>query len=214
MIGGIGKGRPSSSTATTAAVGNQSVSKQLTSQQTPSSSSSRNFIPDFDHNLRQIQRERYQVISPETSIEYLKSNGYKQTYGHHLVWHLFRRNFSGQQSPYKSRGNCIIDNYVYTSNPCCICRDQYLVLHYTNLDLMKQFINPYSGYVIPNTVVCLCSHQYEQLLVAVTLAKDYGLLTFEMPLRTYDYGDYYTPKQLSSSATTTTTTHTDHCSHH
>ena len=76
-------------------------------------------------------------------------------------------------------------------NPCPICRDEYLILHYTNLDLLKQFIRPQTGYVYENTILCLCSAQYEQLLVAINLAKNHGLLTFEMPLRTYDYKDYY-----------------------
>lgn len=34
---------------------------------------------------------------------------------------------------------------ISTGNPCPICRDEYLVLDYRNVDLLKQFISPYSG---------------------------------------------------------------------
>jgi len=146
---------------------------------------------DTKQDMRDPLRDRSRVITPEQSIRYLKSTAFKETYAHHKVWQLFRRNFKGQYSPYKSRSTCIIDDYVYTSNPCPICRDQYLVLHYTNMDLLNHFINPHSGYVYENTILCLCAKQYEQLLVAITLAKDCGLLTFEVPLRTYDYHEYY-----------------------
>lgn len=34
---------------------------------------------------------------------------------------------------------------IATGNPCPICRDEYLILDYRNVDLLKQFISPYSG---------------------------------------------------------------------
>ena len=142
-------------------------------------------------------RKRTLVVTPEQSIRYLESEAYKASYGHHKVWHLFRRNFKGRFSPWRSRDKCIVDGMVWTSNPCPICRDEYLVLHYSNLKLINQFINPFTGYVYENTVLCLCAEKYEKLLVAVNLAKNYGLLTFEMPLRTFDYRDYYKPSKLN-----------------
>lgn len=60
-----------------------------------------------------------------------------------------------------------------------------------NIDLLKHFISPHTGYVYPNTILCLCHDQYEKLCVAVSLAKNYGLLNFEVPLRQYDYSIYY-----------------------
>ncbi|CAG2100629.1 unnamed protein product, partial [Medioppia subpectinata] len=78
----------------------------------------------------------------------------------------------------RTRNLDIHDGLQYLPFAHIVCRDEYLVLHYTNMDLLNQFINPHSGYVYENTILCLCSKQYEQLLVAITLAKDYGLLTF------------------------------------
>lgn len=37
---------------------------------------------------------------------------------------------------------------IVTGNPCPICRDEYLVLHEKNVDLLKQFISPYTGEVL------------------------------------------------------------------
>lgn len=34
---------------------------------------------------------------------------------------------------------------IATGNPCPICRDEFLILDYRNVDLLKQFISPYSG---------------------------------------------------------------------
>jgi small subunit ribosomal protein S18b len=48
------------------------------------------------------------------------------------------------------------NNFIYfqrggkisTGNPCPICRDEYLVLHHENVDLLKQFISPHTGEVL------------------------------------------------------------------
>ena len=37
---------------------------------------------------------------------------------------------------------------IATTNPCPICRDEYLVLDHRNIDLINQFISPYNGEVI------------------------------------------------------------------
>ncbi|CAG2122557.1 unnamed protein product, partial [Medioppia subpectinata] len=94
-----------------------------------------------DSSARDPMRDRTRVVSPQQSIQYVKSTAFAETYAHYKVWQLYRRNFKGQFSPFRSRDNCIIDNYIYTSNPCPVCRDEYLVLHYTNMDLLNQFIN-------------------------------------------------------------------------
>jgi len=36
----------------------------------------------------------------------------------------------------------------------------------------------------------LCQKKQKELLVAITKAKDYGLISFDVPLRDYDYSDY------------------------
>lgn len=98
----------------------------------------KNFKPD---------RDRSTVIPVETSIQYLTSDAYKETYGTRFVWERYRRNHKGQLPPRKTRESCIIQDYVSTGNPCPICRDEYLIFHYTNLQLLKQFISPFTGEV-------------------------------------------------------------------
>lgn len=57
---------------------------------------------------------------------------YKDTYQHYLVWHLYRRGFKGQIAPANLRRSCLDQwGFVKMKNACPICRDKYLVLHYT-----------------------------------------------------------------------------------
>lgn len=42
---------------------------------------------------------------------------------------------------------------ISTGNPCPICRDEYLVLDYRNVDLLKQFISPFNGAILPTKYV-------------------------------------------------------------
>jgi len=87
------------------------------------------------------------------------------------------------------------------------------VLDYRNIDLLKQFISPHNGAILPTKYVLqpvnynqskpyfknltlfhrktgLCQKKQKELLVAITKAKDYGLISFDVPLRDYDYSDY------------------------
>lgn len=91
--------------------------------------------------------DRTKIIPVETSINYLSSEAYRQTYGDRPVWELYRRNFKGGFAPQKTRQTCIRGGLISTGNPCPICRDEYLVLDYRNLDLLNQFISPHSGQV-------------------------------------------------------------------
>lgn len=92
-------------------------------------------------------KDRSIKIDVETSIRYLKSAAYKETYGDHLVWHLYRRNHKGGIPPQRTRKSCIYKDVIRTGSPCPICRDQYLVLHHTHLDLLKQFVSEHTGEV-------------------------------------------------------------------
>lgn len=91
--------------------------------------------------------DRTKIIPVETSIRYLKSTAYKTTYGDQPVWVPYRRNHKGQYPPLKTRKTCIRNGVISTGSPCPICRDEYLVLDYTNVDLLKQFISEYTGEV-------------------------------------------------------------------
>lgn len=92
-------------------------------------------------------RDRSNVIPYERSIEYLKSGSYEATYGNKKVWELYRRVHKGQLPKFLTRKTCIRGKVIVTGSPCPICRDEYLVLHHKNLELLKQFISPYTGEV-------------------------------------------------------------------
>lgn len=90
-------------------------------------------------------KDRSIKIDVETSMRYMRSNAFKETYGDHKVWELYRRNHKGHLPPTKTRKTCIKRNEIRTGNPCPICRDQYLVLDYTNLPLLHHFISEHTG---------------------------------------------------------------------
>ncbi|KAG8181565.1 hypothetical protein JTE90_017315 [Oedothorax gibbosus] len=133
----------------------------------------------------------YKIHPVETSIRYLKSKAYQTTYGDEPVWVKYRRNFKGQFVPRLTRKSCVRNGLIETGSPCPICRDEYLVLHYTNVDLLKQFIHPKTGEIHDCRKIHVCQRQLTKLRVAVKLAKFHGLLTHEVPFRTYDYKEYY-----------------------
>lgn len=92
-------------------------------------------------------RDRSTKIPVETSIEYLASQEFKESYGDKLVWEGYRRVHKGGISPKLTRESCIRFRVVTTGSPCPICRDEYLILDHRNLELLKQFISPHTGEV-------------------------------------------------------------------
>jgi len=144
--------------------------------------------------------DRSKVISLESSMRYLESNAYKQTYGDIPVWVPYRRNFKGQFAPTRTRKSCIEVNEkrLRTSNPCPICRDEYLVIDYRNIKLLKQFISPFNGATLHWDKTGVCRTRQLELLVAIEKARDYGTITFDQPVRNYDYSEYYADWKPSS----------------
>lgn len=149
---------------------------------------------------RSKERDRRIPILWDVSIRYMESEAYKKAYGDFLVWQLFRRN-----RPYRFdipgrhiRISCIGDDgFIQYGQPCPICRDEYLVLDYRNIKLLKQFIQPATQQVYPARKTNLCQKKHEQLLVEVLKAKDYGTLVYQLPFKQFDYTNYYTPNQLA-----------------
>ncbi|XP_043274455.1 uncharacterized protein mRpS18B isoform X2 [Venturia canescens] len=92
-------------------------------------------------------KDRRKPVPVETSIKYLASDAYKETYGNNLVWKLYRRNHKGMYPPKKTRKTCVRQGIISTGNPCPICRDEYLVFDHRNTALLKQFISEYNGAV-------------------------------------------------------------------
>ncbi|XP_067001514.1 small ribosomal subunit protein mS40 [Anabrus simplex] len=144
-----------------------------------------------DKVVRDPSKDRTKIIPLETSLRYLASDAYRETYGNEPVWVKYRRNHKGMFPPKKTRKTCIRHGMISSGNPCPICRDEYLVLDYRNEELLKQFISPYTGEVLSYSKTGLCQKRHLELLVAVEKAKDYGFLTFHVPFRVYDYSEYY-----------------------
>ncbi|CDW52796.1 Ribosomal S18 domain containing protein [Trichuris trichiura] len=133
------------------------------------------------------------IHSWSTSVRYLDSDTYKQTYGDSRVWELFRRNFKGQMHmPPKTRYNCVTPNGRFRTNfPCPICRDEYLVVDYRNVKLLEQFIIPQTGEIVECRKCSVCQVQYLRICVEIQKAKDRGYITFTVPFRKYNYSSYY-----------------------
>lgn len=136
----------------------------------PSLLTKRNYAPRADRKYKRIigsDRDRTIPVPYETSIEYLKSSAYKTTYGNEPVWVTYRRIHKGQLPKYRTRKDCITSYHkyrlVWTSSPCPICRDKYLVLHETNVDLLKQFISPYTGEVSSFLFIILIVYNVENI---------------------------------------------------
>nr|CAD7261313.1 unnamed protein product [Timema shepardi] len=83
---------------------------------------------------------------------------------------------------------------ISTGNPCPICRDEYLVLDHRNIELLQQFISPFTGEILSYTKTGVCQKRHQELLVAIQKARDFGFVTFDVPFRTYDYSEYYKPQ--------------------
>ncbi|ENN76200.1 hypothetical protein HUJ04_002344 [Dendroctonus ponderosae] len=73
---------------------------------------------------REVTKDRSQQVPLETSLRYLKSAAYKQTYGNQPVWVPYRRNHKGAIPPRHTRKTCIRNEEISTGNPCPICRDE------------------------------------------------------------------------------------------
>ena len=144
-------------------------------------------------------KDRRIPIPWQTGLRYMESKAYQDAYGQYTVWQLFRRNFPASFShmPSNTRISCVGDDgFIMYGQACPICRDEYLVLHYKNAKLLKQFINPWTGLVYPAYKTNLCQKKHEEMLVALYQAKDYGTLSFHIPFREYDYNDYYRKEDL------------------
>ncbi|XP_076632529.1 mitochondrial ribosomal protein S18B [Colletes latitarsis] len=135
-------------------------------------------------------KDRSQIIPVETSIRYMQSDAYKQTYGNDPVWKLYRRNHKGPIPPQKTRKTCIRKSVITTGNPCPICRDEYLVIDSVNVNLLKQFISKDNGEILSYKKTGLCQMTHKKILVAVLKAREYGFLTFDVPFKYYDYSEW------------------------
>uniref|UniRef100_A0A915EZJ2 28S ribosomal protein S18b, mitochondrial n=1 Tax=Echinococcus canadensis TaxID=519352 RepID=A0A915EZJ2_9CEST len=79
----------------------------------------------------------YKPVTLEESIQYLSSPEYQELYRGKPVWFYFRRNYKGHFPPKYPRKSCTRAHKLITSNPCPICRDEYLVIDH------KACLKPY-----------------------------------------------------------------------
>jgi small subunit ribosomal protein S18b len=133
----------------------------------------------------------YNVTDIDTSLRYMESDAYKTVYGNEPVWKNYVRNRTKQRFPHYTRDFCAEEGLYIRGNPCPICRDEYLLLDYRNIKLLKQFVNDHTGEIEPVLKTSICQAQLRNLRVALRKAYDLGLITYEVPFRTYDYRDYY-----------------------
>ncbi|OCT66225.1 hypothetical protein XELAEV_18042483mg [Xenopus laevis] len=121
--------------------------------------------------------------------EYLNSEEYLQRYGQKSIWADYRRNHKGPIPPQKTRKTCIRGGKV-CGNPCPICRDEKLGLHYKNVKLLQQFICPHTGIVYDPTTTGVCMKQQKVLMEVITEATDHGFLPAHVPYIVLPHEDY------------------------
>ncbi|KAM6958809.1 small ribosomal subunit protein mS40 [Aplochiton taeniatus] len=121
--------------------------------------------------------------------DYLQSEEYIERYGSKPVWADYRRNHKGAIPPQKTRKTCIRGGKT-CGNPCPICRDPNITIHYQNVQLLQQFISPYTGIIYDPTRTGVCMKQQKQLNQAINQAEDHGLLPFKSPHVDFSGEDY------------------------
>ncbi|KAM9824214.1 small ribosomal subunit protein mS40 [Neosynchiropus ocellatus] len=130
-----------------------------------------------DDNTSQAVEEvsRYQ----DKPWEYLESEEYTELYGSNPVWTGYRRNHKGGIPPQKTRKTCIRGGKT-CGNPCPVCRDPNIIIHHQNVKLLQQFISPHTGVVYDPTRTGVCMKQQKRLNLAINMARDHGLLPFQI----------------------------------
>ncbi|KAF7686177.1 28S ribosomal protein S18b, mitochondrial [Silurus meridionalis] len=125
----------------------------------------------------------------EIPWEYLESEEYIERYGSRLVWSDYRRNHKGGIPPQKTRKTCIRGEKI-CGNPCPICRDQNIIIHYQNVKLLQQFISPHTGMLYDSTRTGVCRKQQKQLAIAIETARDHGLIPTQLPFVDFSGEDF------------------------
>ncbi|CAH8438523.1 unnamed protein product [Schistosoma guineensis] len=143
-------------------------------------------------NIRKNYKGKlYKQADLATSVEYFNSDVFRNTYKGKPVWFYYRRNYKGHFPSSITRKNCVHFGKFVSSNPCPICRDEYLVLSHRHIELLKQFINPDTLEIFPLSKTGICRHQYKILQHEVEKARDLGLIQTWLPFYLYNYHDYY-----------------------
>nr|VZI18966.1 unnamed protein product [Spirometra erinaceieuropaei] len=105
----------------------------------------------------------------------------------------------GHFPPKQPRKSCTRGGLLITSNPCPICRDEYLVLDCQNVDLLKHFLHPQSAEILEPKITGLCEKRHKELLLEIEKARDLDMCSPTSSLRIF-------PKSLRSFWTVSHTT--------
>ncbi|XP_022085074.1 28S ribosomal protein S18b, mitochondrial-like isoform X2 [Acanthaster planci] len=131
-------------------------------------------------------------------IAYLQSEEYIERYGERPVFANYRRNHKGRVPPKRTRLMCVRgkgEKRRVAGNPCPVCRDENLLLHYQNVKLLQQFICPHSGLIYSDARTGVCQKQYKKLRKTIAEARAHGLIPYTVPFVEYDYQEFYGKKQ-------------------
>lgn len=123
--------------------------------------------------------------------EYLESEEYFERYRTEPVWSGYRRNHKGGIPPQKTRKTCIRGDKI-SGNPCPVCRDPNIIVHYQNVKLLQQFISPQTGTLFDPTRTGVCMKQQKKLNEAVEAARNHGLMPSHVPPVEFSAEDYST----------------------
>lgn len=171
------------------------------------------YVPSRFYNKADSLQDKEAALAAETLSrykdhpwEYLDSEEYTDRYGSSPVWTGYRRNHKGGIPPQKTRKTCIRGEKI-CGNPCPICRDPNIIIHHQNVKLLQQFISPHTGQVFDPTRTGVCMRQHKKLNQAIDMARDHGLLPFQIPYAEVleeDYSNSHdavgsTPPPLTSS---------------
>lgn len=115
--------------------------------------------------------------------DYFDRADYFAKYGtDEAVWHSWVRNNKRSWPSMGQREACYTPSYS-RKNCCPLHRDVYLLPHYKNTKLLKQFIDPTTGNIMTGLRTGCCLQAEIELGVALQLAWQYGYLL--QPLHTY-----------------------------
>lgn len=105
-----------------------------------------------------------------------------------LIWHGYKRNYKGQFAPLKPRKKCIrCGGKMLSGNPCPICQmklNSDYNIHYTDIEILNQFICPYTWEILSPYKTNVCREQHRSIEKAIVKARKYGLIPFTIPLPT------------------------------
>ena len=73
------------------------------------------------------------------------------------------------------------------ANPCPVCRDENILVHEDNLQLLEHFIDPLNKEVYSQEKMQICSKIYRLIRISVERAFNKGQIIRPSPFKEFDY---------------------------